>query len=150
MLNNSYLVYFIFLCLCQRHINFLLLLFFFFIFRDEIFCPLAVMNHSYSCVCKLTNESILSTAEYTIKLCNESGCCPVTEQFDPTLNSKYELIIVHTNGMCPSDFHVCWCFCVFTCMSADMSACYCIHKMTLNFEKLYFQSTVPVLFRRST
>ncbi|XP_049438883.1 interleukin-21 receptor-like [Epinephelus fuscoguttatus] len=54
--------------------------------KDPISCPLVVMNHSYSCVCELMDDSdhFMDIDEYGIKLCHESGCLPVIEKFLPS------------------------------------------------------------------
>lgn len=53
------------------------------------------MNHSYSCVCELTDLGEYD--EYLIELCDESGCDVVEQEFKPSENSKYDLVLVHNN-----------------------------------------------------
>lgn len=53
------------------------------------------MNHSYSCVCELTDLGEYD--EYLIELCDESGCDVVEPEFKPSENSKYDLVLVHNN-----------------------------------------------------
>ncbi|XP_034731166.1 interleukin-4 receptor subunit alpha-like [Etheostoma cragini] len=57
--------------------------------EENISCPLVWTNHSYSCVCKILKDSeFFSGCEnYDLKLCNESGCHPLTKNpFQPSEN----------------------------------------------------------------
>ncbi|XP_068570122.1 interleukin-21 receptor-like [Cebidichthys violaceus] len=56
-------------------------------FEGEVFsCPLAVMNHSYTGVCKVTDEGDLGVDLYDIELCHESACHNVTTDYMPRHN----------------------------------------------------------------
>ncbi|TKS82511.1 hypothetical protein D9C73_016620 [Collichthys lucidus] len=53
--------------------------------RDKTYsCPLVMMNHSYSCVCKLTK--LEEYDKYIIKLCDKSGCVILEPKFEPSGN----------------------------------------------------------------
>lgn len=78
----------------QMRLN-VLVLFFVCSFRDTHFsCPLIMMNHSYNCVCKDTTSEILPETRFTIEICYDTVCDPVSKTFYPFLYSKYELIII--------------------------------------------------------
>ncbi|KAI4810958.1 hypothetical protein KUCAC02_013885 [Chaenocephalus aceratus] len=50
-------------------------------------CPLVERNHTYSCVCKITDGLYIGgDYYYDIALCHESGCHPVTQTFNPSDN----------------------------------------------------------------
>lgn len=57
-------------------------------------CPLARINQSYRCDCKITSDKYLSEYDkYVISLCiTKSDCHQLTNNFVPHLNSKLDLI----------------------------------------------------------
>ncbi|XP_026173162.1 interleukin-21 receptor-like [Mastacembelus armatus] len=56
--------------------------------KTEVSCPLVLMNHSYSCACKVKSGSGTFSAfsEYAIRLCNKSGCHSLMKSFKPSKN----------------------------------------------------------------
>ncbi|KAL3059955.1 hypothetical protein OYC64_014537 [Pagothenia borchgrevinki] len=53
--------------------------------RPTYHCPLVERNHTYSCVCKVIEDSYIGgDNNYDIDLCHESGCHAVTQDFHPS------------------------------------------------------------------
>lgn len=81
-------------------------IFFFFILPTMISsrnwnCPLARIDQSYRCDCKITDYKYLEESdEYVISICNGSDCHQLTNNFKPHLNSKLDLIKIVVSVSC--------------------------------------------------
>nr|XP_046256789.1 interleukin-21 receptor-like [Scatophagus argus] len=74
-------------------------------------CPLVAVNHTYSCVCKLSTADNLnfdSYSEYNIMVCHVSDCHPVTKKFEPAQNIQLTPPHKAEVQITPKTFSITW------------------------------------------
>ncbi|XP_051263485.1 interleukin-21 receptor-like [Dicentrarchus labrax] len=74
----------------------------------ESSCLLVEMNHSYSCVCRVTQIPFTGEDSYSIRLCHESGCYLVKEMFQPSHNMQLTPPPAAKVQQTPETFNITW------------------------------------------
>uniref|UniRef100_UPI0009B46F37 interleukin-4 receptor subunit alpha-like n=1 Tax=Monopterus albus TaxID=43700 RepID=UPI0009B46F37 len=71
-------------------------------------CPLVLMNHSYSCVCKVTRDKLSAVSVYDIDLCNTFDCHRLVESFKPSKNVQMTPPHKAEVHQTPEAFNITW------------------------------------------